>query len=46
MTVETHGTPAIARPPLRMSYEEYKQTEFEGGLTEWVDGEVIFHMPP
>src|SRR5262245_39068157 len=46
MVVETHDTPAVARPPLRMTYEEYKHTEFEGGLTEWVDGEVIFHMPP
>lgn len=46
MTVETPDVPTTARPPLRMSYEEYKQTEFEGGLTEWVDGEVIFHMPP
>src|SRR5262245_27479546 len=46
MTVETHDTPTVARPALRMSYEEYKHTEFESGLTEWVDGEVIFHMPP
>jgi Uma2 family endonuclease len=46
MTVETHDTPTAARPPLRMSYEEYKHTEFEGGLTEWVDEEVIFHIPP
>ncbi len=34
------------RPPLRMSYEEYKNWDYEGGLTEWVDGEVIFHMAP
>jgi Uma2 family endonuclease len=46
MTVETHDTPTVAHPPLHMSYEEYKHTEFEGGLTEWVDGKVIFHMPP
>ena len=46
MTVDTSDVPTTARPPLRMSYEEYKHTEFEGGLTEWVDGEVIFHMPP
>jgi Uma2 family endonuclease len=37
---------AVARPPQRMTYDEYKNTEFEGGLTEWVDGEVIFYMPP
>jgi Uma2 family endonuclease len=30
-----------------MSYEEYRQwDEFEEALTEWVDGEVILHMPP
>lgn len=30
-----------------MTYEEYLQwDEYEGGLTEWVDGEVILHMPP
>src|SRR5262245_722912 len=32
--------------PLRMSYEAYKQWEHEGGLTEWVDGEVHIYMPP
>src|SRR5262245_52585447 len=32
--------------PLRMSYKEYRQwDEFEEALTEWVDGEVILHMP-
>jgi Uma2 family endonuclease len=46
MSVETHTAPAAVRPPLRMSYDEYKNTTFEGGLTEWVDGEVIFFMPP
>ncbi|MFL5805525.1 MAG: Uma2 family endonuclease [Roseiflexaceae bacterium] len=46
MSVETHAAPTAARPPLRMSYDEYKNTTFEGGLTEWVDGEVIFFMPP
>jgi Uma2 family endonuclease len=39
-------TPMAPRPPLRMSYEEYKNSDYEGGLTEWVDGEVIFHMAP
>jgi Uma2 family endonuclease len=29
-----------------MTYEEYRNTEFEGGLTEWVDGKVIVHIPP
>jgi Uma2 family endonuclease len=31
---------------LRMSYEEYKRWKHEGGLTEWVDGEVQVYMPP
>src|SRR5262245_3384241 len=31
---------------LRMSYEEYKHWEHEGGLTEWIDGEVHIYMPP
>ena len=30
----------------RMSYEEYKHWEHEGGLTEWVDGAVYIYMPP
>jgi Uma2 family endonuclease len=33
------------RGPLRMSYEAWLEYEHEGGLTEWVDGEVIVHMP-
>src|SRR5215208_3558863 len=32
--------------PLRLSYKEYLEWDYECGLTEWVDGEVIFHMPP
>ena len=36
-TTETH---------LRMSYEEYKHWEHEGGLTEWIDGAVHIYMPP
>jgi len=27
-----------------MSYEEWLAWDYEGGLTEWVNGEVIFHM--
>lgn len=47
-TTETppQATPTAPRLPLRMSYEEYKNWDYEGGLTEWVDGEVIFHMVP
>jgi Uma2 family endonuclease len=37
--------PITIRGPLRMSYEEWLDHEHEGGLTEWVDGEVIVHMP-
>jgi Uma2 family endonuclease len=32
--------------PLRLSYQEYLAWDYECGITEWVDGEVIFHMPP
>jgi Uma2 family endonuclease len=46
MSVETSETPAIARSPQRMTYEEYRNTEFAGGLAEWVEGEVIVHIPP
>lgn len=28
-----------------MSYEEYLALT-DGGIVEWVDGEVIFHVPP
>ena len=39
-------SPAVATPaPLRMSYEEWLAWNYEGGLSEWVDGEVIIHMP-
>ncbi|MEO7908982.1 MAG: Uma2 family endonuclease [Roseiflexaceae bacterium] len=31
---------------LRMTYEEYQRWEHEGGLTEWIDGEVHIYMPP
>jgi Uma2 family endonuclease len=31
---------------LRMSYEEYMHWQHEGGLTEWIDGEVQIYMPP
>ncbi|MFL5800454.1 MAG: Uma2 family endonuclease [Roseiflexaceae bacterium] len=42
-------SPAVVTPepaPLRMSYEEWLAWEHEGGLSEWVDGEVIIHMAP
>jgi len=30
--------------PLRMTFEEYLAWDYEGGLTEWVNGEVIIFM--
>lgn len=38
--------PTQAPAPVRMSHDEYLQWEHEGSLAEWVDGEVIIHMPP
>lgn len=35
-----------AAPALHMSYEAWLQSEHLGGLTEWVDGEVMIDMPP
>jgi Uma2 family endonuclease len=43
---ETEATDTTARAPLRMSYEDWLAWAYEGGLTEWIDGEVIIHMPP
>src|SRR5689334_10667406 len=43
---EATTTSAPERMPLRMSYEEWLALEYEGGLTEWVDGQVIAFMPP
>jgi Uma2 family endonuclease len=37
--------PVTIRGPLLMSYDAWLDYEHEGGLTEWVDGEVIQHMP-
>jgi Uma2 family endonuclease len=28
------------------SYEEYLALPYDGRIVEWVDGEIIFHMPP
>ena len=39
--------PPISTPQrLKMSYEEYLNVASETHITEWVDGEVIIHMPP
>ncbi|MBI3362018.1 MAG: Uma2 family endonuclease, partial [Chloroflexi bacterium] len=34
------------RQTARMTYDEYLALPSEGRLIEWVDGEVIYHMPP
>lgn len=51
--MDTPATMATAEPTviipgetrLRMTFEEFLAWDHEGGLTEWVDGEVIVHMP-
>lgn len=40
--VETPVTPKR----LKISYEEYLRSDHEGGLREWVDEELVTHMPP
>ena len=44
--IETTEVAPTGVERLQMSYEEYKHWEHEGGLTEWIDGEVHIHMPP
>lgn len=41
-------SPPISTPPkrLKMSYAEYLNVASETQITEWVDGEIIIHMPP
>jgi len=48
VTTETEPATAhaVACMPLRISYDEYLAWDYQYGLTEWVDGEVIFPMPP
>jgi Uma2 family endonuclease len=43
-TSDTHAA-TTEQEPLRMSYEEWLSWDHESGLSEWVDGEVIIHMP-
>ena len=47
-SVITQREPPEARtagaPPIRMSYEEYLAWEQEGGIAEWVNGEVHIQM--
>jgi Uma2 family endonuclease len=44
--IETTVAEPASVERLRMSYEAYKDWEHEGGLTEWIDGEVHIYMPP
>ena len=39
-------TPTSREQRLRMSYEEYLAWANEDVRAEWVNGEVIVHMPP
>ncbi|MEM8531830.1 MAG: Uma2 family endonuclease [Chloroflexota bacterium] len=41
-TQPTETTPS----PQRMTYEEWQQHDHEGGLSEWIHGEVISMPPP
>jgi Uma2 family endonuclease len=46
MSVAEREVAAAATPTApRMSYEEWLEWDHEGGLSEWVDGEVIVHKP-
>lgn len=51
MTVETTPTQtasshSVDTAPRHMSYEEWLAWEHEGGLTEWVNGEITILAPP
>ena len=45
MTATTVYQPHIKKQS-KMSYEEYLEFATESNIVEWVDGEVIIHMPP
>jgi Uma2 family endonuclease len=46
MAIQEVVSPSLTRPDrLRMSYEEYLQWVDEDTHSEWVEGEVIVHMP-
>lgn len=50
VTTTSTGTttfpPAPTRGRLFMPYEAYLDLDYEGGIVEWVNGEVIFHDMP
>jgi len=44
---ETHALETRSVPlPVQASYAEYLTWEHSGSLVEWVNGEIIIHMPP
>jgi len=44
--IETPEAEPASVDRLRMSYEEYKHWQHEGGLTEWINGEIHIYVPP
>jgi Uma2 family endonuclease len=47
MDLSAHAAPSAFPPRAPMTYEAYLALSSEpGGLAEWVDGEVVYHMPP
>jgi Uma2 family endonuclease len=46
MAIKLATAPKTKTARLRMSYEEFLQWAGEDTHAEWVDGEVIIHMPP
>ncbi len=46
MTIQLATTPETKPPRLKVSYEEFLERMSEDTRAEWVEGEVIFHMPP
>ncbi len=46
MVTKQAAAPEKQSTCLRMSYEEFLQWHDEDTHAEWVDGEVIVHVPP
>jgi len=41
---EPQTTLKVEKAPLQISFEEYLAEDYEGGLAEWIEGEVIIYM--